>query len=586
MTDPLTEALTDRIMVVCGICGNKRCPHASDPDMLCSGSNDVGQVGVRMKAPSGEPDSDEADYLLRALGLDPAQYRTDGGALNLPKIKAAIKHPKDYPSSETQTRFPLTAPGSIALTGKVSSEPRGEPVAWIEGPDGEGNHWLHFGKRATFNIGRSGVAITEAKKALATPPARPPAAEPIDMVLHCPACGEQHIDAPDWKNDPQLGAVRLSNAEQGTDAAGNREAQQQDDAPVSLLLRERGLASGGHAEQSLQDMRLPADALREGHEDLHVVRAGNGRIAVLRRQPDGQSSATVQGLPQGKDGCLEDRESQSCQGGPAASSESQSCEASLRSDAGGIHGAAGSLRWPLRDMRQAGAAEATARSPVVGSLPRNGQHQGGALLAMQHDVGVRERRSGVVAQRDQVSGKAPLRAPAHRSHLCRPEDGGCGHIWRPADVPTNGVAAVKTKGKADSPTVTPRAVESREQSALTDEQCDAIANELSAWAVAYDTEKYGLPLHWRGDVRRAREIIRAALATCECPTGFTTPLRATQPVASAAEVLTNEQIDAIALDSVYSGDATIPYRSGWCEDIGRPFARAIIAALQKGPSHE
>lgn len=40
--------------------------------------------------------------------------------------------------------------------------------------------------------------------------------------------------------------------------------------------------------------------------------------------------------------------------------------------------------------------------------------------------------------------------PPHKSHLCRPEDGGCGHIWRPADVPTNGVAAIKTKGKADS----------------------------------------------------------------------------------------------------------------------------------------
>lgn len=35
--------------------------------------------------------------------------------------------------------------------------------------------------------------------------------------------------------------------------------------------------------------------------------------------------------------------------------------------------------------------------------------------------------------------------PPHRSHLCH----GCGHIWRPADVPTNGVAAVKTKGKND-----------------------------------------------------------------------------------------------------------------------------------------
>jgi len=37
--------------------------------------------------------------------------------------------------------------------------------------------------------------------------------------------------------------------------------------------------------------------------------------------------------------------------------------------------------------------------------------------------------------------------PPHRSHLCH----GCGYIWRPADVPTNGVKAIKTVGKADSP---------------------------------------------------------------------------------------------------------------------------------------
>ncbi|UOF79469.1 Zn-ribbon protein [Caudoviricetes sp.] len=41
--------------------------------------------------------------------------------------------------------------------------------------------------------------------------------------------------------------------------------------------------------------------------------------------------------------------------------------------------------------------------------------------------------------------------PPHRSHQCH----GCGHIWRPADVPTNGVAAIKTKGKADSPKAQP-----------------------------------------------------------------------------------------------------------------------------------
>jgi hypothetical protein len=37
--------------------------------------------------------------------------------------------------------------------------------------------------------------------------------------------------------------------------------------------------------------------------------------------------------------------------------------------------------------------------------------------------------------------------PPHRSHLCD----GCGHVWRPADVPTNGVEAITTKGQADSP---------------------------------------------------------------------------------------------------------------------------------------
>lgn len=35
--------------------------------------------------------------------------------------------------------------------------------------------------------------------------------------------------------------------------------------------------------------------------------------------------------------------------------------------------------------------------------------------------------------------------PPHRSHLCKH----CGFIWRPADVATNGVAAIKTKGKDD-----------------------------------------------------------------------------------------------------------------------------------------
>jgi hypothetical protein len=39
--------------------------------------------------------------------------------------------------------------------------------------------------------------------------------------------------------------------------------------------------------------------------------------------------------------------------------------------------------------------------------------------------------------------------PPHRTHMCL----NCDYLWRPADVPTNGVKAIKTKGKADSPPV-------------------------------------------------------------------------------------------------------------------------------------
>lgn len=36
--------------------------------------------------------------------------------------------------------------------------------------------------------------------------------------------------------------------------------------------------------------------------------------------------------------------------------------------------------------------------------------------------------------------------PPHRSHLCD----WCGTVWRPADVPTEGVASIATRGAADS----------------------------------------------------------------------------------------------------------------------------------------
>jgi hypothetical protein len=40
--------------------------------------------------------------------------------------------------------------------------------------------------------------------------------------------------------------------------------------------------------------------------------------------------------------------------------------------------------------------------------------------------------------------------PPHKSHTCKMHEGGCGKIFRLADVPTNGVQAIQTKGKDDT----------------------------------------------------------------------------------------------------------------------------------------
>lgn len=40
---PIPVSLTQ--MILCPICGNKRCPHATDHELTCTGSNDVDQAG-------------------------------------------------------------------------------------------------------------------------------------------------------------------------------------------------------------------------------------------------------------------------------------------------------------------------------------------------------------------------------------------------------------------------------------------------------------------------------------------------------------------------------------------------------------
>ena len=39
--------LTSYTFIVCPICGNKRCPHSTDHNLECTGSNEPGQEGSR-----------------------------------------------------------------------------------------------------------------------------------------------------------------------------------------------------------------------------------------------------------------------------------------------------------------------------------------------------------------------------------------------------------------------------------------------------------------------------------------------------------------------------------------------------------
>lgn len=41
-------------MVLCSTCGNKRCPHATDARLTCTGSNEPGQIGSSYGVPLTE----------------------------------------------------------------------------------------------------------------------------------------------------------------------------------------------------------------------------------------------------------------------------------------------------------------------------------------------------------------------------------------------------------------------------------------------------------------------------------------------------------------------------------------------------
>ena len=112
------------------------------------------------KQEQGEPVACyEADELLRCLGLDPQTYRTNGGAINRMKVKAALSHPDEYPRIDS-----IDAMVNRFLTW---------PVPASVHPDG-----------ISGKLGRTGTNLLNADEArqmleyvFATPPAAQPKAK-------------------------------------------------------------------------------------------------------------------------------------------------------------------------------------------------------------------------------------------------------------------------------------------------------------------------------------------------------------------------------------------------------------------------
>lgn len=96
--------------------------------------------------------------------------------------------------------------------------------------------------------------------------------------------------------------------------------------------------------------------------------------------------------------------------------------------------------------------------------------------------------------------------PPHRSHLCH----ACGHIWRPADVPTNGVAAIKTKGANDSALSHPAPEPSGEVQRLRDALEQIAAAHDSELMAAIAREAIALPLYARGLTQAEHDALNRA----------------------------------------------------------------------------
>lgn len=265
---------------------------------------------------------------------------------------------------------------------------------------------------------------------------------PIDMVLFCAACGVQHIDAPDDAVE------RYVDGKQDADPAGDRETGLAKSGAVSLRLRPGGMATDGHAESAISEMRLSPETLHSADEDVHRMQDRAAGVELLWGQ-ERQSTAEVQDVLHSGQRSVESGLCEPSPGTDSFAPEGNALSEQVRPVGGAVRGEVGGFRPDLQHLRQSRDAQGQ-EGAISGSLSRDRQNQGGAVQSVQPTDRLRKGQRAAAEGGGDLP-REPWLNPPHRSHYCRPEDGGCGHIWRPADVATNGVRAVQTRGANDSP---------------------------------------------------------------------------------------------------------------------------------------
>lgn len=132
----------DMRMVLCPVCGNKRCPHATDHRYACTGSNEVGQGGV-----------DVADMAHRAPHC--LKY---GAAMSPEEIEAIAQRPtccKPFGESVTISRAERDALVAMARLAfdQLAAVDEGESQDWANTYPAvawhliyrHGENWAHTG---------------------------------------------------------------------------------------------------------------------------------------------------------------------------------------------------------------------------------------------------------------------------------------------------------------------------------------------------------------------------------------------------------------------------------------------------------